>query len=135
MRISIKLVFLAALLGMLWGCTKDPLDIVPADQEQAIEMRGNAIQGQIFAPGGLEEFDLSDPEAIQKLGGNLSRVRFIAKPQAMPYAYLITTDEDIILHVSQSNFLDLAALSTAPIRQFQLPPKRRRAGSTPAPGG
>ena len=118
MKNLLKIAFLFIIFGMMTvGCEKDNFDPVTNEQDTDlnIEARGQGcIEGMIFAPGNITEFELSDEVAIEALGGNLTAVRFKAKPAAMPYAYLVTNDENIVLEVSRENILDLEPYSLVP---------------------
>lgn len=113
MKLSMVTIFMGILLV---ACEKEPFltGLDEPNVNQTVEMRGPCIEGTISVPGNLEFFELSDQEAIDLLGGDLSAVRFTAKPAAMPYAFLFTDDFNQILYVSRSNTLDITALAATP---------------------
>lgn len=48
--------------------------------------------------------------------GNPGVVRFRSQPLAMPYAYLVVTDQNLIVHIGTSNFIDFTNMPSGILR-------------------
>lgn len=74
-----------------------------------------SVQAQACVEGTISIFQ-SDQTVLCLDGEDVGTIRFRSQPLSLPYAYLVVNEQDEIVHIGTSNFIDFTNLPTGVLR-------------------